>query len=154
MCLSEFEWMEKVDHLGIAVRDPRAADRFLREVLGAVKAVEMPWGGFTFATYLLGGASMLELVWSDDPDHFINRFIAKRGEGIHHVTLKVRDLRQAVEHLESLGIECFGVDESNPAWKEAFIHPRDALGLLVQLAEYPEEQWFPGLEGNGRAEGI
>lgn len=152
MRMSGFEWMEKVDHLGIAVRDPQAADRFLREALGAVKLMEMPWGGFAFATYLLGGASMLELVWSDDPDNFINRFIEKRGEGLHHVTLKVSDLRRAVEHLQSLGIECLGVDDSNPAWKEAFIHPRDALGVLVQLAEYPEEQWYPSRRENSGAE--
>lgn len=143
MRLSEFDWMEKVDHVGIAVRDPLAADRFLREALGAVKVLEMPWGGFTFATYVLGGASMLELIWSDDPGSFINRFLEKQGEGVHHVTLKVRDLRAAVEHLGSLGIECFGFDDSNSDWKEAFIHPRDALGVLIQLAEYPEEQWFP-----------
>ncbi len=140
---SEFGWMEKVDHVGIAVRDPQTADRFLREALGAVKVMEMPWDGFAFATYVLGGASMLELIWSNDSDNFVSRFLDRHGEGVHHITIKVRDLREAVEHLGSLGIECFAVDDSNPAWKEAFIHPRDALGVLIQLAEYPEKQWFP-----------
>jgi methylmalonyl-CoA/ethylmalonyl-CoA epimerase len=137
--------VEKVDHLGIAVRDPRAADKFLREGLGATHIMEMEWGGFTFATYVLGGASMLELVWAPDPGHFINRFIEKRGEGVHHVTLKVRDLHRAIEHFRGLGIECIDVNDSNPAWKEAFIRPRDAFGILIQLAEYPEEDWFPGV---------
>jgi methylmalonyl-CoA/ethylmalonyl-CoA epimerase len=149
MQLSTFDWMEKVDHLGIAVRDPVASDAFLRQALGAVKITEMEWGSFVFATYLLGNASMLELVWSSSPGHFINRFIEKRGEGIHHVTLKVKDLHAAVEHLKSLGIECFDIDDSNPAWKEAFIHPRDALGVLIQLAEYPEEAWFPAIGTGG-----
>lgn len=149
MQLNCFDWMEKVDHLGIAVSDPVAADAFLRQALGAVKVNEVEWGSFVFATYLMGNASMFELVWSSSPDHFINRFIEKRGEGIHHVTLKVKDLHAAVEHLKGQGIECFDLDDSNPDWKEAFIHPRDALGVLIQLAEYPEEAWFPSVMLDG-----
>lgn len=145
MRLSGFDWMEKVDHLGIAVRDHVKADSFLTEALGAVHIMEMEWEGFYFATYLLGSASMLELVWADSPEHFINRFIDKRGEGIHHVTLKVKDLHAAVDHLKGLGIECFDINDSNPAWREAFIHPRDAFGILIQLAEYPEEEWYSQL---------
>ena len=143
MDLKRYDWVEKVDHFGIAVRDHQAAAAFLRDALGAVKVNEVEWGSFFFSTYLLGNASMLELVWASSPDHFINRFIEKRGEGIHHVTLKVTDLHAAVEHLKGMGIECFDIDYSNPAWKEAFIHPRDALGILIQLAEYPEEAWYP-----------
>ncbi len=142
--MSDFaDIVEKVDHLGIAVRDSEAADRFLREGLGAQRVMEMEWGDFFFATYVLGGASMLELVWASDPDHFVNRFIEKRGEGMHHVTLKVRDLRRAVEHFRALGIECIDIDDSNPIWKEAYIRPRDAFGVLIQLAEYREEDLFP-----------
>ncbi len=134
-------FVEKVDHIGIAVKDAGAAHKFLTEMLGATFLMEMNWGEFVFASYGLGSASMLELIHSPDPDNFINRFIARRGEGIHHVTLKVRNLDEAVEHFRSRGIEPFDINTSDPLWKEAFIHPRDALGILVQLAEFPEEEW-------------
>jgi hypothetical protein len=84
---------------------------------------------------------MLELIHSPDPDNFINRFIEKRGEGVHHVTLKVESLDEAVEHCRRQGIEPFDINVSDPLWKEAFIHPRDALGVLIQLAEFPEDEW-------------
>ena len=134
-------FVEKVDHIGIAVKDPKAAHAFLTGVLGATRVMEMDWEDFVFVSYTLGSASMLELIYSDKPDNFINRFIERRGEGIHHVTLKVRDLKSAVEHLRSQGIEPFNINEEDPLWKEAFIHPKDALGVLIQLAEFPEEEW-------------
>ncbi len=135
-------FVEKIDHIGIAVKDAAAGHRFLTDVLGATFLMEMNWGDFVFASYGLGSASMLELIHSPDPDNFINRFIAKRGEGIHHVTLKVRNLEETIAHLRSRGIEPFDIDTSNPLWKEAFIHPRDALGVLIQFAEFPEEEWI------------
>ncbi|MHB8779994.1 MAG: VOC family protein [Candidatus Geothermincolia bacterium] len=153
-------FVEKIDHIGIAVKDARRAHDFLTGVLGATFLMEMEWGDFVFASYGLGSASMLELIHSSSPEHFINRFIEKRGEGIHHVTLKVKDIQAALAHCRASGIEPFDVNLENPMWKEAFIHPRDALGILVQLAEFPEEEWVEtwkrsqqGILANG-AEGI
>lgn len=144
------EWIEKIDHVGIAVKDYQVAHAFFTSVLGAKLLMKMDWEDYTFVTYALGNASMLELIFAKSEDNFINRFIEKRGEGVHHITLKVRDLREAVNHPRSLGIEPFGINDSNPLWKEAFIHPRDAHGVLIQLAEYPEEEWAKALEpGSG-----
>ena len=69
----------------------------------------------------------------------MHRFVAARGAGPHHVTFKVPDLHAALERARGLGYEPVGVDESSPAWKEAFLHPKQAQGILVQLAEsHPE----------------
>lgn len=133
--------VEKLDHVAFAVRDKKRGDDFLGKVLGAQEVMDMEWGGFRFTSYLLGSASMLELVYADDPDHFVNRFIAKRGEGVHHLTIKVRDIEGMIEHLRSRNLNPFDINTSNPLWKECYLHPREALGTLIQFAEFPEEEW-------------
>lgn len=133
--------VEKLDHVAFAVRDKRKAAAYLTDLLGAKEVFDMEWGGFRFASFLMGSGSMLELVYADDPASFVNRFIDKRGEGVHHLTFKVRDMNQMVEHLHSLGLNPFGINTENPLWRECFIHPREGLGTLIQFAEFPEEEW-------------
>ena len=135
----------KIDHVGIAVRDKEAAGKFLEDVLGAKKLIDEKWEyrGQEFAwTYFdIGGQGRVELVSSTDPDNFVNRFIAKRGEGMHHLTLQVENLMEAVESLRAKGITVLDVNTSDPNWKEAFISPKDSFGVLIQLAEYDEGYW-------------
>lgn len=133
--------VEKLDHVAFAVRDKKAGDRFLSNVLGAQEVMDMEWGGFRFTSYLLGSASMLELVYADDPNHFVNRFIEKRGEGVHHLTIKVHNIEEMIEHLRSSKLNPLDIDTSNPLWKECYLHPKEALGTLIQFAEFPEEEW-------------
>ncbi|NPV60452.1 MAG: hypothetical protein HPY75_12450 [Actinobacteria bacterium] len=134
--------VEKLDHVAFAVRDKHRAANYLTNVLGAKEVFDMEWGGFRFTTFLMGSGSMLELVYSDDPGNFVNRFIEKRGEGIHHLTFKVRDIEEMVEHLRSRGLNPFDINTSNELWKECYVHPREALGTLIQFAEFPEEEWI------------
>jgi methylmalonyl-CoA/ethylmalonyl-CoA epimerase len=133
--------VEKLDHVAFAVRDKERAAIYLTNILGAKEVFDMEWGGFRFTTFLMGSGSMLELVYADDPDNFVNRFIAKRGEGIHHLTFKVRDIEEMIEHLRARGLSPFDINTSNELWKECYIHPREAMGTLVQFAEFPEEEW-------------
>lgn len=133
--------VEKVDHVAFAVKDKRSAGNFLTSALDAREVMDMEWGGFRFTSYMAGSASMLELVYSDDPNHFVNRFIDKRGEGVHHMTLKVRSIDEMVKRLRSMGLNPFGIDTSNELWKECYLHPREALGTIIQFAEFPEEEW-------------
>ncbi len=85
---------------------------------------------------------MIELISSPDPDSFVNRFIEKNGEGLHHVTLQVEDLLEAVDYLQSNGVKVVDVNTEDPHWKEAFISPKDSFGVLFQLAEFDEEHWL------------
>lgn len=71
---------------------------------------------------------------------FLDSFFA-RGGGLHHVTFKVADLAAAVKAARAAGLEVVGVYDDDPRWKEAFLHPRSAAGVLVQLAE--TEPGFP-----------
>lgn len=148
--------IKKLDHVGIAVRNKENAEEFLTAVLGARKVIDESWvyGGqeFNWAYFLVGEQGMVELISSPDPENFVNRFIDKRGEGMHHITLQVEDLVEAVEYLESRGITVVDLNAENPAWKEAYIRPRDAFGVLIQLAEFDDQYWTGLLMGSGEAE--
>ncbi|MDD3717264.1 MAG: VOC family protein [Actinomycetota bacterium] len=134
--------VEKLDHVAFAVKDKEKAAAYLTNVLGAKEVFDMEWGGFRFTSFLLGSGSMLELVYAADPGSFVNRFIAKRGEGVHHLTFKVRDIDEMVAHLRSQGLNPFDINTDNPLWKECYIHPREGLGTIIQYAEFPEDEWI------------
>ena len=137
--------VKKIDHLGVAVRDKDAAARFLEDVLGARKLLDEKWvyrgQEFTWTYFDVGEQGRIELVTSPDPDSFINRFIDKHGEGFHHITIQVEDFDEAVSSLAASGIEVLDASTSDPHWKEAFISPRDAFGMLIQVVECDESYW-------------
>jgi hypothetical protein len=66
---------------------------------------------------------------------FLRRFLDGSGPGPHHMTFKVPDLAAALAEAEAAGFDPIGVDLRDPTWKEAFLHPRQAMGVVVQLAE-------------------
>jgi len=66
---------------------------------------------------------------------FLERFLSSRGPGPHHFTFIVANLSQTLSDVRASGIEPVGVDVSNDEWKEAFLHPRDACGIVIQIAE-------------------
>lgn len=68
-------------------------------------------------------------------DGFLSRFLASRGEGLHHVTFKTDDIRAAIARLEELGFELVDVSLENPHWKEAFLRPSRSHGTLIQVAQ-------------------
>jgi len=126
-----------VDHVSIAVRDMRTAIPFYSETLGAsfLFAGERHDQGFRWGQFRFPGGGKVELVTPAGSGGFVARFLERRGEGVHHVTLKVPDIRRALTHLGDRGVPLFNVSIDRPEWKEAFIHPRDANGTLIQLAQ-------------------
>ena len=126
-----------VDHVSIAVRDLKTAIPFYTETLGAsfLFAGERHDQGFRWAQLRFPGGGKLELVTPAGSEGFVARFLDRRGEGVHHVTLKVPDIATAIAHLQARGVPLFNVSIERPDWKEAFIHPRDANGTLIQLAQ-------------------
>ena len=77
--------------------------------------------------------------WNLERSDFLSRFLARKGEGPHHLTFKVPDLAAELERLERIGMRPVGVDLSNPMWREAFLHPRESHGTVIQIAE--SEVW-------------
>jgi len=134
--------VERFDHVSMAVADIEATAPLLG-LLGATffDGGTNPNGDFRWVQYSLPGSGTLELIapLDSDPDHFIQRFLRERGEGLHHLTFKVFDIGEAVRRATELGFVVTGFDDSFDDWKEAFVHPRSANGVLIQLAEFPDK---------------
>jgi methylmalonyl-CoA/ethylmalonyl-CoA epimerase len=71
---------------------------------------------------------------------FLRRFLDRNGPGPHHLTFKVGDIASAIGAAEQAGYRPVGIDLRDPTWKEAFLHPRDIPGVVVQLA-WTSNQW-------------
>ena len=126
----------KIDHVAIAVRDIASSIAFFTEMLGAsfLFAGERHDQAFRWAQFSFPHGGKIELV-TPIGEGFVSRFLDRRGEGVHHITLKVENIQRSIEHLRSRGVPLLNVSIGRDDWKEAFIHPRDASGALFQIAQ-------------------
>jgi len=127
-----------LDHIGIAVGDLAQALAFYRDALGLeVEPPEEVASQRVRAHFVPLGDSALELLEPTAPDSPIAKFIEKRGPGVHHVTLRVDDIREALARLKARGIRL--IDESPREGAEgaliAFVHPASTHGVLVELKQ-------------------
>ncbi len=126
-----------LDHLAIGTPALTDGWELFGGVLGGrwVYGMDSPgywWGQLDFAT----GPKIELLTPTGGPDAaFLERFLAARGAGPHHFNFIVTDIRAALAGIRALGIEPVGVNLSNPHWQEAFLHPRDAHGIVIQVAQ-------------------
>jgi catechol 2,3-dioxygenase-like lactoylglutathione lyase family enzyme len=129
-----------LDHVAIGVSRCADAAPFLEETLGGRPVGGGPGIGFRFRQWEFARGGRIEIIEPDGPPGgFLHRFLARRGPGVHHVTFKVPRLEEATGRLEALGYEIVGLSTEHPAWKEAFVHPRQAQGIVIQVAEsHPE----------------
>ena len=128
----------RIDHLGIAVRSLDAALEFYERVLGLPVAgrEEVPHEKVRVAL-LPAGDSRIELLEATAEDSPIARFIARRGEGLHHVALRVPDLAAAAERLRAAGARLVNekIQTGAGGHRYLFIHPGSAGGVLLELVE-------------------
>ena len=127
-----------LDHIGIAVKDLAAALTFYRDALGLeIEAPEEVSAQRVRAHFVPVGESSLELLEATAADSPIARFVEKRGPGLHHITLRVDDIRAALGELRRRGARL--IDEEPRPGAEgalvAFIHPSSAHGVLVELKQ-------------------
>jgi len=129
-----------LDHIGIAVGDIAQALAFYRDALGLeVEAPEDVVSQRVRAHFVPVGAAALELLEATAADSAIAKFIDRRGPGLHHVTLRVDDIRAALAQLTARGVRL--VDSQPRPGAEgalvAFIHPSAAHGVLIELKQAP-----------------
>ncbi|HKA17722.1 MAG TPA: methylmalonyl-CoA epimerase [Blastocatellia bacterium] len=131
----------KIDHLGIAVRSISDSLNFYRDALGLELAgtEEVQDQGVRVAL-LPAGESRIELLEPFSEDTPVGRFIARRGEGLHHICYEVDDLASKLDDLRSRGIRLLeGYPRRGAEGKlVAFLHPASAHGVLVELVEKAE----------------
>lgn len=134
-----------LDHVAHAV--PRWQDVWGRYAvdLGAEWNSGGPGPGFAPGQLRFGNAARIEVLMPHDPqiNDFLQRFLAASGPGPHHLTFKVPDLTEALEKARTAGFEPIGVNRSDPEWMEAFLHPKAASGVVVQVAEAPHAWTSP-----------
>ncbi len=129
--------MFTIDHLGIAVKSLAAAKN-IYETLGlSVSPEETVEAEQVRLVMVPVGESRLELLEPTSENSPIAKFIAKRGEGLHHVSLRVPDLGAAVERLKKDGVRLVSNDIKVGAGghRYIFIHPSSAGGVLLELVE-------------------
>jgi methylmalonyl-CoA/ethylmalonyl-CoA epimerase len=126
-----------LDHVAHAV--PRWQDAWHRYAtdLGAEWNSGGPGVGFAPAQLRFANAARVEVLmpWDVGSNDFLARFLASSGPGPHHLTFKVPDLTHAIDEARRFGIEPIGINRSDPEWMEAFLHPKSATGVVVQLAQ-------------------
>lgn len=129
----------RIDHIGIAVESIAAALPLYSDDLGCEVSdpIDVP-AEKVRAVMVSTGQSRIELLEATSPDSPIAKFISKRGEGIHHVAMKVADLDAAVERLKTSGRRLV-TDEVQSGgagdYRYIFIHPKSAGGVLLELIE-------------------
>jgi len=126
-----------IDHLGVAVRSIEAALGFYEGQLGMQVALRetVPHEKVNVAMLPAGGPR-IELLEPTDPESVIGRFLAKRGEGLHHVALRVPDLNAAVERLRKAGARLLNEPQTGAGGhRYVFVHPASTGGVLLELIE-------------------
>jgi len=127
-----------VDHIGIAVRSLDEALGFYREQLGmTVSATETVEAEKVRVAMLPAGGSRIELLEATAEDSPIARFLARRGEGLHHIALRVENLGAVLERLKVAGVRLISTEPGRGAGghRYAFVHPESTGGVLLELVE-------------------
>jgi len=136
--------MVSVNHIAIAVRNIEESERLYETALGLKvthREVVEEQGVRTSMLETDGGDTAIELLEPIGENSPVYKFLEKRGEGVHHICFKVNDIESALERLKKQGIKLIneaprpGVDGT----KVAFLHPKALNGVLIELAELPDE---------------
>ncbi|MDZ7269483.1 MAG: methylmalonyl-CoA epimerase [candidate division KSB1 bacterium] len=133
--------LEKIDHIGIAVRDLDEAIKRYTLLMAAPPAhlEEVPTQQVKVAMFNVG-ASRVELLAATSPESAIAKFLDKRGEGLHHLCFRVDDLAAALARVQAGGMEVVAGAGTAGAGgsRVAFLHPRSAAGVLIELVEHKQ----------------
>lgn len=133
--------MFDIDHLGVAVKSLAAARTFYENLGLPVVGEETVEGEQVRLAMVPVGESRIELLEATSPESAIARFIAKRGEGLHHIALRVNDLAATVERLKKSGTRLISEDIKVGAGGHlyVFVHPSSTGGVLLELCEDPPQ---------------
>lgn len=132
----------KIDHIGIVTNGIDDAARFYLESLGLqIEHVEEVASQKVRVAMLPLGESRVELLEPTSDDSPISKFLAKRGPGIHHIAVRVEDIRASLAELKEKGARLIDEQPRTGAGGclVAFIHPSSTGGVLLELVEHPQE---------------
>jgi methylmalonyl-CoA/ethylmalonyl-CoA epimerase len=130
--------MQKIEHIGIAVKNLAEANKTYAALLGSAhyKIEEVASEGVS-TSFFKTGESKIELLQATNPESPIAKFIEKRGEGIHHIAFAVNDIHAEVARLKAEGFQVLNETPKKGADNKlvVFLHPKSSNGVLVELCQ-------------------
>jgi methylmalonyl-CoA/ethylmalonyl-CoA epimerase len=141
-------FVKALDHIAIAVWSIEEALVLFRDLLGGefLMGGDDEQLGIRTVQLRFPPGVKIELLQPIRADSSLHRFLQRRGPGVHHLTLIVSDLEAALEQFRARGFETTGTDLSSPTWRETFLRPRSAFGVLVQVVD-TTLRWDVPVEG-------
>lgn len=134
--------MDKIEHIGIAVKDLEASNVLFEKLLGVppYKIEEVASEGVK-TSFFKSGPNKIELLEATKPDSPIAKYLEKKGEGIHHVAFAVEDIVSEIDRLKGEGFVVLNETPKKGADNKlvAFLHPKGTNGVLVELCQEIKE---------------
>ncbi|MGC1402701.1 MAG: methylmalonyl-CoA epimerase [Thermodesulfobacteriota bacterium] len=131
--------IKRIAHIGVGVKDTDQAKTLYQEMFSLPVSHEELLGELKIAFVPIGQTNV-ELVQSTEPEGIMNRFIEKKGEGIHHIAFEVEDIDQALEELKAKGVPLID-QQARPGAHQAriaFLNPKGTNGILIELVQYEQ----------------
>ena len=133
--------MNKIEHLGIAVENLEKAIKYYEHVLGLkCYSIEEVTDQKVKTAFFMVGNTKIELLESTSPEGPIGKFIAKKGQGIHHIAFAVEDTNKALKHAEDKGVTLIDkvARKGAEGLEIGFLHPKATLGVLTEFCSKPK----------------
>ncbi|HAX98547.1 MAG TPA: methylmalonyl-CoA epimerase [Candidatus Atribacteria bacterium] len=130
--------LEKIDHIGIAVKNLDEAVRLYKDIFGMEPSLVYE-SSFTKAkiAFIPIGESKIELIQPTNPESVIGKFLEKRGGGVHHISYKTKDVDKSLIELDIKGVQL--IDKKSRKVREnekvAFLNPKSTNGVLIELIQ-------------------
>ncbi len=130
--------MKKIEHIGIAVKDLEKSNELFSKLIGKppYKSESVKSEGVT-TSFFKSGPNKIELLEATNPDSPIAKFIAKKGEGIHHIAFAVEDIKSETVRLQKEGFIVLNETPKKGADNKlvVFLHPKSTNGVLIELCQ-------------------
>tara|TARA_A100001015_G_scaffold29650_1_gene32998 strand:- start:268 stop:675 length:408 start_codon:yes stop_codon:yes gene_type:complete len=130
--------IEKIEHIGIAVKNLDEANKIYEQLLGtAPYKMEMVDSEGINTSFFKTGESKVELLQATKDESAIAKFIAKKGEGIHHIAFAVEDIHKEIKRLKKEGYTIINESPKKGADNKlvCFVHPKNTKGVLIELCQ-------------------
>ena len=134
----EQDMVKKIEHIGIAVKDLEEANKTYERLLGIAPYKQEGVASEGVKTsFFQTGESKIELLEGTTEESAITKFVAKKGEGIHHIAFDVEDIHAEMERLRADGFKVLNAEPKDGADNKlvCFVHPKDSHGVLVELCQ-------------------
>ena len=130
--------IKAIDHIGFVVRSTEETTKIFSNTLGfsVLESIDVPEQGFKSTSISKEGAT-IELIEATNPEGAIAKFLEKKGEGLHHISLQVDDIEQQVAALKTEGVQFVSEKpmQVTDKAKSIFIHPKSTGGILTELVQ-------------------